>query len=62
MSDPELWTTESLCFTYFNILHQYKTTKQVSAAAARSKVAAQRRLPVARASRVFSRHDGPRKS
>ena len=28
--DAELWNTESLCFTYYNILHQYKTTKQVS--------------------------------
>lgn len=29
--DAELWTTDSLCFRYFNILQQYKTTKQVSA-------------------------------
>ena len=28
--DAELWNTESLCFTYYNSLHQYKTTKQVS--------------------------------
>mmetsp|Transcript_27121 Transcript_27121/g.36231 ORF Transcript_27121/g.36231 Transcript_27121/m.36231 type:complete len:280 (-) Transcript_27121:285-1124(-) len=26
--DQELWNTESLCFNYYNILQQYKTTKQ----------------------------------
>ena len=30
ITDPELWNTESLCFRYFNILHLYKTNKQVS--------------------------------
>ena len=30
MAEPELWNTDSLCFTYYNILQQYKTTKQVS--------------------------------
>lgn len=30
MADKELWNTESLCFNYYNILQQYKTTKQVS--------------------------------
>lgn len=29
ITDPELWNTESLCFRYFNILHLYKTNKQV---------------------------------
>lgn len=28
IADAELWSTESLCFTYFNILIQYRTTKQ----------------------------------
>jgi len=28
MPDAELWNTESLCFNYYNILQQYKTTKQ----------------------------------
>jgi len=28
MAEPELWNTDSLCFTYYNILQQYKTTKQ----------------------------------
>ena len=32
VADPELWNTESLCFNYYNILQQYKTTKQVSTA------------------------------
>ena len=32
IADAELWSTESLCFTYFNILIQYRTTKQVSSA------------------------------
>ena len=27
LPDKELWNTESLCFRYFNILHQYKTMK-----------------------------------
>lgn len=31
-ADNELWNTESLSFQYYNILHQYKTTKQVSVA------------------------------
>ena len=29
IADPELWTVDSLCFRYFNILHLYKTNKQV---------------------------------
>ena len=29
-TDAELWNTESICFRYYNILHSYKTTKQVS--------------------------------
>ena len=29
-ADHELWNTDSLCFNYYNILQQYKTTKQVS--------------------------------
>ena len=29
ITDPELWNVESLCFRYFNILHLYKTNKQV---------------------------------
>lgn len=28
IADPELWNTDSLCFNYYNILQQYKTTKQ----------------------------------
>lgn len=32
VADPELWNTDSLCFNYYNILQQYKTTKQVSTA------------------------------
>lgn len=29
LTDPELWNVESLAFKYFNILHLYKTNKQV---------------------------------
>lgn len=29
ISDPELWNYDSLSFRYFNILHLYKTNKQV---------------------------------
>ena len=29
ITDTELWNVESLCFRYFNILHLYKTNKQV---------------------------------
>lgn len=29
ITDPELWNVESLAFRYFNILHLYKTNKQV---------------------------------
>lgn len=29
IADPELWTVDSLCFRYFNILHLYKTNKQI---------------------------------
>jgi len=27
LPEAELWNTDSLCFRYYNILHQYKTTK-----------------------------------
>jgi len=30
LPQKELWNTESLSFRYFNLLQQYKTTKQVS--------------------------------
>jgi len=30
LSEKELWNTESIAFTYYNILQQYKTQKQVS--------------------------------
>ena len=30
IADAELWNVDSLCFRYFNILHQYKTIKTVS--------------------------------
>jgi hypothetical protein len=30
MADIDLWTTESICFRYFNLLQEFKTKKQVS--------------------------------
>lgn len=27
MAEAELWTTESICFRYFNLLQEFKTTK-----------------------------------
>jgi len=27
ISDSELWNTDSLCFRYFNLLQEFKTTK-----------------------------------
>jgi len=30
ISDSELWNTDSLCFRYFNLLQEFKTTKSVS--------------------------------
>jgi len=29
MSDAELWTTDSICFRYFNLLQEFKTTKAI---------------------------------
>jgi hypothetical protein len=30
LADADLWTTDSICFRYFNLLQEFKTTKQVS--------------------------------
>lgn len=30
LADIDLWTTESICFRYFNLLQEFKTKKQVS--------------------------------
>ena len=27
MAEAELWTTDSICFRYFNLLQEFKTTK-----------------------------------